>query len=592
MKPLRKNPSYFLAVLLCLFCFSPPKAEAYSVSIETVRVGLYFGDTAQTSANLANINGSGYAFGYYQDKTKFVSLASTTETAITMVIADQVYLSGTSYSSDSSQGSPLGVYHALHSTGYSDFQSAKATADTLAQGFVAWIDGAYQVRSGHFTSNGEATNHANAVGGTAQVVGTSAYAINIVKTGTTELLFQFDGGSSKSLAVEQDLTGNADPQVWFKNIQYRGGFQYQRVNKGNMVISNVLPLETYIKGVVPYEMSGSWPVEALKAQAVSARTYAVRQAITVNHSSENFDLCNTAHCQVYYGNGGPNINSPSSNSDQAVEETAHMFLWYNNSLAGTFYSSSHGGASEAVSNVWTSSSQSTYPYLCGVIDPYEQLADGINSRSSWTVSFTKTELNEMLQFNGMGVGTSVAKLEAQYSNTGNVIKLIIHWENGKTNSIGPSELRYTNWFALPSIHFIINDTLPAVTAGSTTTSLYSINGVTPITNFAGLYGFNGDGVLSSLNMSPYVITGTGTLLQLTPDELSVTTGGGEVGYENNLLTGSHYSQGEVFHFNGSGWGHNIGMSQFGAYAMASYLDKSYIDILEFYFPGTKVAKAS
>ncbi len=592
--PKKTAVPHSLPILICtlaLLCFLLPHAQANTVSIDTVRIGLYYGDNQMTSANLTNETGTGYRFGYYNNKTDFVPLAYSHETSITMVITQNLYLSGSSFTTEYTE-THLGSYHALHSTGYDGFDQAQTVADTLTHGFVAWVNGEYQVRSGHYFTQTDAATHAAAVGGLSQVVGTSGYGINIVKTGTTQLLFQFDGGASKVLAVEQDLTGHSDPQVWFRNILYRGAFQYQRVTQGNMVVSNVLPLETYLKGVVPYEMSGSWNVEALKAQAVSARTYAVRQATQVNHSSENFDLCNSAHCQVYYGNGGPNINSPTANSDQAVEETTGMFLWYGSSLAGTFYSSSHGGASEAVSNVWSSSSQSTYPYLCGVIDPYEQLADSLNSRSDWTVSFTKTELNEMLQFNGMGIDTSVSKLETVFSDTGNVIKLIIHWENGKTNSVGPSELRYSNWFGLPSIHFIINETLPSVVQGSSSNGyLYNINGTVPVTSFQGLYGIDGDGNHYALEDTPHIITGTGEVA--TVEELYTDTGEASGGsYSNNLLEGSHFSQGDVFHFNGSGWGHNIGMSQFGAYAMATYLGMSYIDILEFYYPGTNVEKSA
>ncbi|MFI3253213.1 MAG: SpoIID/LytB domain-containing protein [Eubacteriales bacterium] len=576
-----------LSLLLLSLCILP--VTATTVTADTIRVGLYYGDSKLTSANLASSNGAGYEFGYYQNKTSFVPLAYTTETEITMVIGSTVYLSGNQFSTSGS-GSVLGVYHALHSAGYENFEAAFSVADTLAQGFVAWIDGDFQVRSGHFTSSSEATSHANAVGGLTAITGTSGYSINIVKTGTTELIFQFDGGSSKSLGVEQDLTGDADPQVWFKNILYRGGFQYQRIGQGDMVVSNILPIETYLRGVVPFEMSGSWPLEAQKAQAVSARTYAVLQATRVTHSGENFDLCNTAHCQVYYGNGGPVTATPTSLSDQAVAETAHTYLWYGTSLAETYYSSSHGGASEAVSNIW-GSDQSKYPYLTGVIDPYEQLASSINSYSDWSISFTKGELTALLQNQGMGSGTQVKALETTYSETGNVIKLAVYWDNGGKNTLGPTELRYSNWLALPSIHFVINDSLP--TGGSTGGGGSSnSNGNIATPSFDDIYGISSAGI-HTISENPYVITGTGTISPLseesTPDETPDQTPDSS---DSTILQGSHYVEGNTYSFNGSGWGHNIGMSQFGAYAMAYYEGFTYDEILEFYFPGTNVARST
>lgn len=591
-----KKILFALCLSACLGMMIP--SAFATVNIDTMRVGLYYDDTRLTSANLANINGSGYRFGYYTNKTTFVPLGQTAETSVTMVIGNNVYLVGTNFSTDSSSGTALGCYHALHSSGYASYDAAKAVASGLSSGFVAWIEGDFQVRSGAFTTSAQASTHANAVGGSNTVVGTSGYSINMVKTGTTELIFQFDGGSSKAFGVEQDITGHSDPQVWFKNIQYRGGFQYQRVSQGNMVVSNVIDLDSYVKGVVPYEMSGSWPLEALKSQAVCARTYGVLQAQAVRHSSENFDICNTACCQVYYGNGGPNINNPTTTSDQAVEETKGMYLWHGNSLAGTYYSSSHGGASESVTNVW-GSSLSTYPYLCGVIDPYEQLASSINGRSSWSVTYTKAELTTMLQGKGFGVGSEIASLETVYSATGNAISLIIHWSNGKTNSLTTSEMRYSSWLNLPSIHFIINETLPAVvetgSGGSSGTSArYQINESIDLTTLEGLYTLGVSGISAVLPSQTYVISGSGTVSALTENDLmesTVTTGSLGGAYASNLLSGSRTVTGETFVFNGSGWGHNLGMSQFGAYAMAQYKNFTYIDILEFYFPTTQVKTA-
>lgn len=596
-----------LQTLACSLCLS----MSFTTSAQTfgdIRVGLYYDDTVLTSANLANENGSGYRFGYYENKTDFVELGQTTATSITMVIGSNVYLSGTTFytTAPSSTASVLGCYHVLHSKGYSSYTQANNVASGLPSGFVAWIDGDFQVRSGAYATEAEAQVHASTVGGEGSIVGTSAYSINIVKYGSTDLIFQFDGGMSKGLGVVPDLSGHADPQTWFKNMVYRGGFHYQRVTRGDLTVSNILPLETYVKGVIPYEMSPSWPVEALKTQAVCARTYGATQILRVNHASENFDLCNSAHCQVYRGLGGPATANPSENSDRAVEETANMFLYYGNSLAGTYYSSSHGGASEAVSNVWRSSDQSQYPYLSGVVDPYEHLANNVNSRSSWNITFTKTEMTTMLQSKGLGVDTEIDYLMSNYSTTGNVISLVVHWTNGKTSTIYPTELRYTSWFALPSIHFAINSDLPEVTnfngTAVTTTSTpsgYLVNDSSLLTTLQNIFTLTGWGGNQSLSSDPHVITGDGSIVALTPNVAGSSSSSGstsngnqhtegDVTYTLEILSGSHRSSGDLFEFNGAGWGHNIGMSQFGAYAMALHMGYSYDYILEFYFPGTQV----
>lgn len=595
---------HLLPILCILLFLTSPTTLANT--FDDIRVGLYYDSTELTSANLANSEGTGFQFGYYENKTDFVKLGQTTETSITMVIGDTVYLSGSTYytTAPTSSSAVLGCYHVIHSKGYASYNEALTQANKLEDSFVAWIEGDFQVRSGTFTTSSEATNHATELGGLGEVAGTSGYSINIVKLGTLDLIFQFDSGKSTGLGVLPDTSGNTDPQTWFKNILYRGGFQYQRLTRGNLTVSNILPLESYLKGVVPFEMSASWPLEALKVQAVCARTYGAQQIQKVTHASCNFDLCNSAHCQVYYGMGGPATSKPSTTSDQAVEETADMYLWYDNALAGTFYSSSHGGASEAVSNVWRTTAQSAYPYLTGVIDPYEHLASNINSKSSWTVTYTKDELTTLLQGKGYGVDTEVSFLQTTYSPTGNVTALTVHWVNDKTNVFYPDYLRYTSWFNLPSIHFIINKDLPQVTnfqvdynpnisSGSTSlTNGYAVNGSSILTSLQNLFSLPSQNTSQSLPTNPYIISGDGTTSPVSPNITGGTIGStsSETGvtYDLDILQGSHYAYGDSFQFNGAGWGHNIGMSQFGAYAMAHYMDYSYDYILKFYYPGTEV----
>ena len=92
-------------------------------------------------------------------------------------------------------------------------------------------------------------------------------------------------------------------RTWFKGYRYYGGFRYERIGGGDLTVVNILDLETYIKGVVPYEMSSSWPLEALKVQAVCARSYAYINIHSGKHTSYHFDVCNTTDCQAYYGRG-------------------------------------------------------------------------------------------------------------------------------------------------------------------------------------------------------------------------------------------------------------------------------------------------
>ena len=123
---------------------------------------------------------------------------------------------------------------------------------------------------------------------------------------------------------------------------YLGDMEVRLVDGGIRLINHVF-LEYYLYGVVPYEMSNSWPLEALKAQAIAARTYAVR----CRSSHSYFDLYDTEVSQVYRG-----YDPSKQNAIQAVNETYSMVLKYDNDFASTYYSSSNGGRTEACGNLW------------------------------------------------------------------------------------------------------------------------------------------------------------------------------------------------------------------------------------------------
>jgi SpoIID/LytB domain protein len=108
-----------------------------------------------------------------------------------------------------------------------------------------------------------------------------------------------------------------------------------------------LPLEEYLKGVVPYEMGGDSPLEALKAQAVAARSEAVMALTSKLYSGPNFDLTSDVECQVFSGNKKRTVHS-----DKAVELTKSLILSENGNPINAYYASNCGGHSEQINNVW------------------------------------------------------------------------------------------------------------------------------------------------------------------------------------------------------------------------------------------------
>ena len=573
----------FAAVLLAVV-LSLPTVLAAGSGGEMVRVGLAYGSGALVNANLENNTGygSGYRMGYFDDDLDFVELAWTDEdeTQITMVKTQNTWVNGTSYSNSDNGGDVIGCYHVLVESGYRSYEQAAADAQEYRDGFVAWIDGDYQVRAGSYTSRQEAEDAAQSLGGT--VAGTSSYAVNVTRTGTAEILFQFDGGDALALGVMPDVTGADAVRTWFKGYRYYGGFRYERIGGGDLTVVNIVDLETYIKGVVPYEMSSSWPLEALKVQAVCARSYAYINIHSGKHTSYHFDVCNTTDCQAYYG-AGTNSSSyqATERTDRAVDETAGEYAWYDGQVIEAFYSSSHGGASESVYNVWGTSLEQ-YPYLCGVEDPYEADMASKNSYSSWTVSYTSSELAQRLENYGYDASSGIESLTLTYSDLGNVIQVRVNYRGGGSDTIRPSSMRSV--FGISSIRFTVNG--QAASSGSGTTSSSgggpTANGSTSLDSQGTYTVISGSGSLSQAGLDGlYAISGSGSI---TPAEDAASGGGSGT----DTPTGTQVTvSGSSYSFQGSGNGHQLGLSQYGAWAMAER-GFTYDEIIEFYYPGTYV----
>ncbi len=532
-----------------------PVARGVSSS-QMVRVGLAYGSGSLDGANLANEVGSGYRLGYFNQSNQFVSLGYTSETAISVVETLNVYYGRyngyTSYHEQLTSSSvAVGCYHTQLPGSYATFDKAYSVASRYSGGFVAYIGGLYFVRVGNFTSRPGAVQMQSTLksmyGISATIVGTSEYGVSVVKTGTNTILFQYDDkGSGTGLGVMPDRTGSSSTKAvtWFRGMKYYGGFRYERIGGGDLTVVNILGLEDYVKGVVPTEMSASWDREALKAQAVCARTYVM--ANLGRHSGYHFDVCPDVDCQAYTGR-----QLAKDNSDAAVDETAGQVGTYNGRYASMVYYSSNGGASESSSVVW-GSNQSSYPYLVGKVDPYEATITipGYN----WTKSFTGDELKSKIGASATIVSVKISSL----TDSGNPLEVAFTDKNGKVYRLSASKMVRT--FGFRSYRYQLADAV----SGSVKVNGQGVSG-----GLSGMYAVNGSGGQVSLGNSAYVITDGGVS--------QVTTG-----------TGESYGKDGVFTFAGAGWGHNVGMSQYGALAMAKQ-GCTYREILSFYYTGITVS---
>jgi SpoIID/LytB domain protein len=207
---------------------------------------------------------------------------------------------------------------------------------------------------------------------------------------------------------------------------------------------NVVHLDDYVRGVVPYEMITSWLVPALRAQAVAARTYAVWER--AQNRTRYYQLCDTSSCQVY---GGVSAEEPSTNA--AVNRTSRRILRYQGKPAFTQFSASSGG--------WTAAGGMRY--LPAKPDPY----DGWNGNShhEWARSIDVSAVNAAYPALGGLQAVRITDRTGDGKWGGRVQRLVLV---GRNNNVALSGDDFRWQFGLRSTWFTI-EPLAAPDAGST-----------------------------------------------------------------------------------------------------------------------------
>ncbi|WP_409509235.1 SpoIID/LytB domain-containing protein [Bacillus spizizenii] len=295
-----------------------------------------------------------------------------------------------------------------------------------------------------------------------------------------------------------------------------------------------IPFEDYLKGVVPHEMPASWQKEALKAQAVAARTYSVSYA--------GKEVKDTTAFQVY---GGYDWNSKTS---EVVESTRGKVLKYNGNLISATYSSSNGGYSEASGEVWSSQ----LPYLIAKKDTYDP-------QISWSLSLNKTQLDKSsLNLKSPGSWWST-KNETNSAYLSGLKSWFIKNKYSRAESI-----KITN---ISSVKFSTEKTAGQRPETASVTFSYFVKEKS-----------NGY-ILSNGSLSEKTAT-----ISVPTTELRTMLGASNM--KSTYASVSNNTN--AFIISGKGYGHGIGMSQYGANARAA-AGQSYTTILSFYYPGTTLS---
>jgi stage II sporulation protein D len=286
---------------------------------------------------------------------------------------------------------------------------------------------------------------------------------------------------------------SAGGYVFIGDRWYRGRTQVVPNGKGLTAI-NYVNLEQYLYSVLGSEMNGNWPQEALKAQAVAARSYALYQRNRA--AGKAFDIGNTQAWQVYTG-----IAAEATGTQAAVDATAGQVLTYKNQIIEAVFHSSAGGCTDNVEEVWTQ----PLPYLRSVQD-----FDTSSPVAQWTQTFSRSELSKRI------------------SGVGNIL---------------------------------------ALTPEKTTTKCGRIVSM-QVTGDAGKRTITGESLRTALGLRS-------TLFEVVPTVQTSTKGKAQIP--------------TAFRINGRGFGHGLGMSQWGAYSLAMQ-GRNYQEILRHYYQNTELNK--
>lgn len=302
---------------------------------------------------------------------------------------------------------------------------------------------------------------------------------------------KFTGGSDDLNLVSLTAAGGSK--------RYRGDMEFC-LEDGKLTAVNVLNIEDYLRGVVPAEMPAYWSPEALKAQAVAARNYALQRVGTSRGST--FNVSCDISSQVY---GGYDAESPATN--KAVEETRGVVMLSGGEIAAAFFHSSSGGCTENSEDVWIGK----VPYIISKKDPYDKNENYYN----WKVSYTTEQLKDKLASAGYKFKKITEINELARTSSGERVKKIEIKGEGTDGK--PLAVKIEN----------------------------------------------ADNVRIALGLKS-------SLFEITKK------------YDKSKnLTGVEIT--------GSGWGHGLGMSQYGALGMARE-GYNYQDILKYYYTGVVLAE--
>ena len=401
-------------------------------------------------------------------------------------------------------------------------------------------------------------------------------------------LYLFYEGMSLKVGKQLQLIRNASDTQEKDGIRFAKGGNFYPGDLSLSIAGDALQpiltisVEDYLLGVVPYEMSNAFPLEALKAQAVCARTYALAQVDT----SASYDVVDTTNDQVFKG-----VDLTDTNAIRAVKETAGVVGTYKGKLANCYYSASNGGQTELVEHVWKGSGD--YGYYAMTDDPYDLenpesvvLREKIPKNGHVSAAFTSVladAMAEQMRAEGFGQGSECLRIDSitamslggqkfgEPSRFMTELTLTVTW-SGRKQLTAPQSTTQDTEISL----FTTTTPAPIVTPAPTGAVLQPTAAptVTPTP----------EPVYSPFRQVDKPATVTIDLFPAAIRALDLSI----YGADNEMVT----LQENDTHFilEARRYGHGVGMSQRGAQWMAFKYGKAFHEILAFYYPGMELMR--
>jgi stage II sporulation protein D len=349
-----------------------------------------------------------------------------------------------------------------------------------------------------------------------------------------------------------------------QKYRYRGNMEVDiDKEQGKLNVINIIGIEEYLYGVLKKEISPSWPKEALKAQAIAARTFAI---FNMNkYIDKGYNICASTNSQAY---GGVNHEDPLTN--KAVDETRGIIMVYKGEPINAVYHSDSGGYTEDSENVWGS----FLPYLRSVKSKFEEKVSP--PHHTWSYSISERDLTEKLQKQGHKINSIISIEPVKKSQTGRASELVFTADNNKVINIKTNDFRY-----LIGVDLIRSTFFNIEVIGKESNITENTDDEKEIEDKEE----QKESIKEILEQKrDWTIKELLELMKKNKDEreeeIEEKVLKAEIVKSNTPLT---------FTFSGSGNGHGVGMSQWGAYGM-TLQGSRHQDILKYYYQGIDIIK--